>query len=97
MAQNGITPDFVVCIEQFDSSTQLDGVDISNSYLILEPYTNTAMHKMNFKRKISYPSCTSIANLVWTNFAKLMQHLMYQAEQFLIQPCIQQCIWAVKI
>lgn len=71
LAQNGITPDFVVCIEQFDSSTQLDGVDISNSYLILEPYTNTAMHKMNFKRKISYPSCTSIANLVWTNFAKI--------------------------
>lgn len=71
LTQNGITPDFVVCIEQFDSSTQFTGVDTSNSYLILEPLTNTAQHKMNFKKKISYPSCTSIANLIWTNYAKI--------------------------
>ncbi len=69
--KNGITPDFVVCIEQFDSSTQLEGVDISNSYLILEPYTHTSMHKMKFKGRISYPSCTSVANLVWADFAKI--------------------------
>ncbi len=69
--KNGITPDFVVCVEQFDSTAQLIDVDISNSYLILEPFTNPSMHKMKFKRKISYPSCTSIANLVWTNFAKI--------------------------
>lgn len=69
--KNGITPDFVVCVDQFDSTAQLIDVDISNSYLILEPFTNPSMHKMNFKRKISYPSCTSIANLVWTNFAKI--------------------------
>lgn len=69
--KNGITPDFVVCVDQFDSTAQLIDVDISNSYLILEPFTNPSMHKMKFKRKISYPSCTSIANLVWTNFAKI--------------------------
>ncbi len=71
LMQNGITPDFVVCIEQFDSSPQLEGVDTSSSYLILEPYTHTSMHKMKFKGKISYPSCTSVANLIWANFAKI--------------------------
>lgn len=69
--QNGITPDFVVCIEQFDSTPQVEGVDISNSYLILEPTTHTSMHRLKFKRNISYPSCTSIANLIWTNYAKI--------------------------
>lgn len=71
LVKDGITPDFVVSIEQIDSSPQLKDVDLSNSYLILEPLTHPFMHRAKFKQKISYPSCTSIANNVWANFAKL--------------------------
>lgn len=71
LTRSGIKADFVVCIEQYDSSTQLQDVDVTDSYLILEPLTHTSLHRMNFKKKISYPSCTSVANLIWTNFAEI--------------------------
>lgn len=71
LTKNGINPDFIVSIEQCDSTPQLNGVDTKDSYLILEPLTHPAMHKVNFKRKFSYPSCTSIANNVWANYANM--------------------------
>lgn len=71
LEKNGITPDFVVSIEQIDTTAQLKDIDTSKSYLILEPLSHQLMHVAKFKGKISYPSCSSIANNIWTSFANI--------------------------
>jgi len=65
LIKNGITPDFLNMIEVNDCSGQLDGLDLSNVNLILEPYTNTAIHKLKTKNKFSFPTSSSHANVCW--------------------------------
>lgn len=68
---NGITPDFVGLVETGNQMSQLDGLDTSNVNLILEPLTYTGLHNSKFKNIISYPSKTSIPNLIWTSIADI--------------------------
>ena len=66
---NGITPDFVTIVDMCNSTSQIEGLDLSNSNLILEPLTNLDMHKAAFKNIFSYPSVTSFANTLWADWA----------------------------
>jgi len=65
LMKNGITPDFLNMIEVNDCSGQLSGLDLSNVNLVLEPYTNTSIHKLKTKRKFSFATGSSHANECW--------------------------------
>jgi len=68
---HGIKPDFVSLIETNNQMSQIEGLDTSNIDLIVEPITYNELHQSNFQSIISYPSHTSIANLIWTNIADI--------------------------
>jgi len=65
LMKNGITPDFLNMIEINDCSGQTDGLDLSKVNLILEPYTNTSIHKLKTKRKFSFATGGTPANESW--------------------------------
>lgn len=71
LAVNGITPDFVNIIEINDCSGQLKDFDLSNINLILEPYTNTSIHKLETKTKLLFPTKSTHANDYWAKVVKL--------------------------
>lgn len=67
LAQNGITPDFINFVEINDCSGQVKGFDLSEINLILEPYTNPAMHKLKMKQKLIFPTNAVHANNYWAS------------------------------
>ena len=69
LVTNDIYPDFTGLVETTSQMAQIEGLDISNIDLILEPATYRKLHKSNFKNKISYPSKNSPANLIWASFS----------------------------
>ena len=71
LIKNGITPDYISMIETNNQMSQIEGLDISNIDIILEPITYDGLHKANFHKVISYPSHTSAPNLIWTNYAHI--------------------------
>lgn len=71
LMKNGIKPDFVVSIELINTVQQLESFDISDVDLIVEPITYVSIHKIKAKNIISYPSKTSIANLIWAQYANI--------------------------
>lgn len=66
LATNGITPDFLNLIEINDCSGQVKDFDLSEVNLILEPYTNSSIHKLDTKTKILFPTNSSHANIYWS-------------------------------
>lgn len=66
LAKNGITPDFLNIIEIGDVSGQVKGFDLSEVNLILEPYTNTSIHKLKVKKKLLFPSNSAHSNIFWS-------------------------------
>lgn len=71
LVNNGIRPDFIGMIEASSQMSQIEGLDLSDVDLILEPITYRELHKAKFRNIISYPSHTSIPNLIWTEFANI--------------------------
>ncbi len=71
LMNNGITPDFVGLVEANNQMSQIEGLDVSDIDLIIEPIAYSELHKTDFKHIISYPSHTSVPNLIWTNFANI--------------------------
>lgn len=71
LINNGITPDFTGSLEANNQMSQYEGIDTSDIDLILEPLTYGALHKSKFRNKISYPSYTSVPNLIWSGFANI--------------------------
>lgn len=67
LAKNGIKPDFLNIIEINDVSGQVKDFDLSDVNLILEPYTNTSIHKLKVKKKLLFASNTAHANKYWSN------------------------------
>lgn len=65
LIKNGITPDFLNVIELNDCSPQIEGLDLSDVNLILEPYTNKVFHKTKTKRRFCFPTNSSHANISW--------------------------------
>lgn len=66
LMKNGITPDFLNMIEVNDCSGQIEGLDLSNINLILEPYTHTAIHRLKTKNKFSFATGSSLTNICWS-------------------------------
>lgn len=66
LVKNGITPDFLNVIEINDISGQVEGIDLSDINLILEPYTHNVFHKMKTKRTLSFPTSSTHANKSWS-------------------------------
>lgn len=67
LANKGITPDFLNILEINDVSGQVKDFDLSDINLILEPYTNTSIHKLKVKKKLLFPSNSAHANNFWSN------------------------------
>lgn len=65
LAKNGITPDFLNVMEVNDCSGQVEGFDLSQINLIIEPYTNNSFHIMKPKKTFLFPTNASHANNGW--------------------------------
>ena len=65
LTANGINPDFLLVIETFDSSKQLEGVDLSEVYFITEPYSNPTLRDFKFKKRLSHIASNVPVNQFW--------------------------------
>lgn len=71
LASNNITPDFVNIMEINDCSSQVKGFDLSNINFIMEPYTNTSIHKLNVKKKFLFVTNSAHANNYWARLTNV--------------------------
>ncbi len=71
LINNSITPDFVGIIEASNQMSQIEGLDLSEVDFILEPITYNELHKTKFRNIISFPSQTSVPNLIWTGYSNI--------------------------
>ena len=66
IAKHGITPDFLCIIETYDSSKQLEGLDLSQVNFVTEPYSNINLRKFKFKQIYSHISDNMPVNSFWS-------------------------------
>ena len=66
IAKHGITPDFLCIIETYDSSKQLEGLDLSQVNFVTEPYSNINFRKFKFKQIYSHISDNMPVNSFWS-------------------------------
>lgn len=64
--RNDIKPDFLCIIETYNSSKQVEGLDLSDVYFITEPYANPALRDFKYKKIFSHISANSPINLFWS-------------------------------
>lgn len=65
LVEHGIKPDFLGIIEMNDCSSQVEGIDLSDINLILEPYTNNVFHRLPTKNKFVFATETVGINQAW--------------------------------
>ncbi len=65
VVNHNITPDFICIIEPYNTARHLEGINLENSYLITEPYSNSMLHKLPFKRIFSHISANTPVNRFW--------------------------------
>ena len=65
LSEHDITPDYICIIESYNSSRQLEGVNLKNTSLITEPYSHYAIRKFPFKKIFSHISANSPINHFW--------------------------------
>jgi len=63
--QHGIKPDFLSVIETYNSTKQLEGLDLSDVNFITEPYSHSDLRKFKFKKRYSHISANMPINLFW--------------------------------
>lgn len=68
--KNDIKPDFICLIETYNSTKQLEGLDLSEVNFITEPYSHPHLHNFEFKNKFSHISANSPINHFWANICK---------------------------
>ncbi len=64
--QNGLKPDFLCIIETYNSSKQVEGLDLSDVYFITEPYASPELRNFKYKKTFSHISANSPINNFWT-------------------------------
>ena len=64
---NNITPDFLCIIETYNSSKQVEGIDLSDVNLITEPYSNPALRNFKYKQIYSHISANTPVNHLWAD------------------------------
>lgn len=62
IVKNEITPDFVVIIESFNSSKQLEGLDTEKVNFITEPISHPALRNFNYKNVFTHISSNTPIN-----------------------------------
>ncbi len=67
LIKNGIRPDFLNIMEVNDVSGQIEGIDLSDMNLILEPYTNNIFHRTKTKTKLLFATNNAHSNICWAN------------------------------
>lgn len=65
LVKNGIKPDFLVIIELTDCIGQVEGFDLSDINLILQPSTNNSFHVLKTKQKFIYSPNNGPAGKYW--------------------------------
>lgn len=65
--KNDIKPDFLCIIETYNSSKQVEGLDLSDVYFITEPYASPELRNFNFKEIFSHISANSPINQLWSD------------------------------
>lgn len=62
---NNIKPDFLCIIETYNSSKQIEGLDLKDVYFITEPYAHPELRSFEFKNIFSHISANSPINHFW--------------------------------
>lgn len=65
LLNNNIKPDILAMVELNDCSSQIEGLDLSNIDLILEPYTHNVFHRAKTKNKLTFATETAHINQAW--------------------------------
>ena len=73
LVKAGITPDFLCVIENKDCTGQIKGLDLSQTALVLEPYTHPKFHqrKNETKQTFSHISSNLPPNTIWKNLVDI--------------------------
>ena len=66
LVKHGITPDFLCIIETYDSSKQIEGLDLSEVNFVTEPFSNINLRKFKFKQIYSHISDNMPVNSFWS-------------------------------
>ncbi|MBR5305157.1 MAG: motility associated factor glycosyltransferase family protein [Candidatus Gastranaerophilales bacterium] len=75
LQKEGIEPDFIVAIENKNIISQFENVNINNSYLIVEPFTNHRILKLKKGNLFSYISIDNFFNYWVLDTLKLKTNL----------------------
>lgn len=59
---HGIKPDFLCIVEAMDTRGQMEGIDISNTNLIFEPFSNPYLWELNVKNRFLFFSRDNFLN-----------------------------------
>ena len=69
--KHGIKPDFLCLIEAYDSSKQIQGLDLSDVYFITEPTANNSLRQFEFKNTFSHIANNLPINDWWSKLANI--------------------------
>ena len=67
LAKHGIKPDFLCIIESYDSTKQIEGLDLSEVNFITEPYSHPNLRKFQFRKVFSHISANMPINFLWSD------------------------------
>lgn len=67
LSRHGITPDFLCIIETYDSSKQIEGIDLSEVNFVTEPFSHKNLRNFKFKQVFSHISSNLPVNSIWSN------------------------------
>ena len=70
LARHNIKPDFLCIIEAYDSSKQIEGLDLSDVNFITEPYSHPNLRKFRYKNIFSHIAANMPINTIWGNMIK---------------------------
>ena len=63
--ENGIKPDFLSIIELYDSSKEIEGLDLKDVKFITEPYSHRNLRNYNYGQVFSHISANTPTNQFW--------------------------------
>ncbi len=68
--EHNIKPDFIVIIESYNSTRQLQDLDLNDVNFITEPYSHPALRNFQFKKIFSHISANSPINQFWAKICE---------------------------
>ena len=69
--KHGIKPDFLCLIEAYDSSKQIQGLDLSDVYFVTEPTANNSLRQFKYKDTFSHIAKNLPINNWWSKLANI--------------------------